>query len=76
MVGLFEMHNANKGLKVEAPRLIGDAQKAERVMLGGMSGVSLIGRGVRASEAVLRLIAGAQEAGGKRAAPMLEEKIA
>lgn len=76
MVGLFEMHNANKGLKVEAPRLIGDAQKAERVMLGGMSGVSLIGRGVRASEAVLRLIAGVQEAGGKRAARMLEEKIA
>lgn len=42
LIGIAEAHNAVNGLKTDAPRLIGNAERAELVMRGG-SNVNLIG---------------------------------
>ena len=37
LTGIAEAENVRRGLRSEAPRLIGDASKAEEVMRGGTS---------------------------------------
>lgn len=60
LIGIAEAHNAGKGLRTDAPRLIGNAERAELVMRGG-SNVNLIGA-ARAGDAVKRLAAVRAEA--------------
>jgi len=55
LIGIAESYNGQKGLKTDAPRLIGNPAAAERVMAGGQA-VNLIGT-KRAGEALLKAIA-------------------
>jgi hypothetical protein len=60
LIGIAEAHNDGKGLKPDAPRLIGNAERAELVMRGG-SNVNLIGT-ARAGDSLRRLTAVKSEA--------------
>lgn len=58
LVGVSEMQNVGTGFKADAPRLVGDQEKARRVMLGGTDKARLqvSGAGDRAAAEVLRLV--------------------
>lgn len=58
LVGTSEMQNAGTGFKSDPPLLVGDAEKAKRVMLGGTdkARVQISGVGDRAAAEVLRLV--------------------
>lgn len=58
LVGVSEMQNAGQGFRSDPPRLVGDQEKARRVMLGGTDKARLqvSGAGDRAAAEVLRLV--------------------
>lgn len=43
LIGIFEKENSAKGLDVAQPLLIGDATKAQQVLLGGGDGARMLG---------------------------------
>lgn len=43
LIGIFEAHNAKEGHKVAPPMLIGDASKAQEVLMLGTTGSKLLG---------------------------------
>lgn len=58
LVGVSEMSNVAAGHKSEAPRLVGDQDRAKRVMIGGSSAprLQVSAFGERAAAEVLRLV--------------------
>jgi len=56
LIGIAEAHNQTKGLKSNAPRLIGNPDGAALVMRGGGTATPI--GNARAEEAVLRLVSG------------------
>jgi len=58
LVGVSEMQNVGAGFKSDPPRLVGDPEKAKRVMIGGSSAprLQVSSFGERASAEVLRLV--------------------
>jgi len=43
LIGIFEKENSAKGLEFAQPLLIGDATKAQQVLLGGGNGANMLG---------------------------------
>jgi len=58
LVGVSEMQNAGQGFRSDAPRLVGDQEKARRVLLGGTDKprLQISSAGDRAAAEVLRLV--------------------
>ena len=58
LIGVSQAHNERNNHKVDPPRLIGNVEQAEAVLIGGRDNVSLIGNS-RASDSVMKLIGNA-----------------
>lgn len=56
LVGLSEIANVGTGYKADPPRLVGDPEKAKRVLLNGSSTPRLLVTGGQFAEAALRLV--------------------